>query len=111
MKQILILLFILSSMNLTSYSQHLITIKNQSFRKAFINGKIYTLSESWPYAESVIIEGNKIIYYGSDSSALEFITSDTEVIDLKGNLMLPGFNAGHLHINAGGYYKFGINLN
>lgn len=79
-------------------------------KKAFINGKIYTVNEKQPYAEAVIVEGNKIKYVGSESDAQKFITSETEVIDLKGKLMLPGFNDSHLHFTSGGHYLLGINL-
>ena len=36
----------------------------QTTRKAFINGKIYTVNEQQPYAEMVMTEGNKITYVG-----------------------------------------------
>jgi len=32
----------------------------QTKQTAFINGKIYTVNENQPYAEAVIVEGNKI---------------------------------------------------
>ena len=82
----------------------------QSNKKAFINGKIYTVNEKQPYAEAVIIDGNKIIYIGSEAGAPKFIKSGTEVIDLEGKLMLPGFNDSHLHFTSGGNYLLGINL-
>jgi predicted amidohydrolase YtcJ len=110
MKQFIILLFIFLIINLTSHSQELKTVKGMKHRTAFMKGKIYTLNEKQPYAEVVVVEGNKIIYVGSDTGALEFITSDTKLVDLKGKLMLPGFNDSHLHFTSGGYYLLGINL-
>jgi len=85
-------------------------IQAQTMKKAFINGKIYTVSEKQPYAEAVVIEGNKIKYVGSENGAQKFITPETEVIDLEGKLMLPGFNDSHLHFLSGGHYLLGINL-
>ncbi|MCU0414737.1 MAG: amidohydrolase [Ignavibacteriaceae bacterium] len=79
-------------------------------RKAFINGKIYTVNEKQSYAEAVIIEGNKIKFVGSTSEARKFIDTNTEVIDLEGKLLLPGFNDSHLHFTSGGQYLLGINL-
>lgn len=109
MKFILIyFLFLIMLTNLQA--QQLKIVKSQSFRKAFVKGKIYTVNEKQPYAEAVVVEGNKIIYVGSDTGALDFITSNTAVIDLEGKLMLPGFNDSHLHFTSGGYYKLGINL-
>ena len=40
------------------------TTMAQTTRKAFINGKIYTVNEQQPYAEMVMTEGNKITYVG-----------------------------------------------
>jgi hypothetical protein len=79
-------------------------------RKAFINGKIYTVNEKQPYAEAVVIEENKIKYVGSENGAQNYINSDTQIIDLEGKLMLPGFNDSHLHFTSGGNYLLGINL-
>lgn len=78
--------------------------------KAFINGKIYTVNESQPYAEAVIVEANKIIFVGTTREARKQIDASTEVIDLAGKLMLPGFNDSHLHFTSGGQYLLGINL-
>jgi predicted amidohydrolase YtcJ len=110
MKQIIILLFIFLTMNPTSHSQELKAVKSQFFRTAFVKGKIYTVNEKQPYAEAVVVEGNKIIYIGSDTGALDYITADTKLIDLEGKLMLPGFNDSHLHFVSGGDYLLGINL-
>ena len=102
MKQLLLLNLIFLSL-----TQLLFT---QTMRKAFINGRIYTVNEKQPYAEAVVTEGNKIVYVGSEQGAQKFISSDTDVIDLEGKLMLPGFNDSHLHFLSGGHYLLGINL-
>jgi predicted amidohydrolase YtcJ len=86
------------------------TTMAQITRKAFINGKIYTVNEKQPYAEVVVVEKNKIKFVGSTSEARKFIDASTEVIDLQGKLLLPGFNDGHLHFTSGGNYLLGINL-
>ena len=86
------------------------TTMAQTKQTAFINGKIYTVNEKQPYAEAVVIEGNKIIYVGSDDGAQKYIDAKTKVTDLEGKLMLPGFNDSHLHFISGGNYLLGINL-
>jgi predicted amidohydrolase YtcJ len=104
--------FILSFLffNLVIFQSFNFVIRAQTMSKTFINGKIYTVNEKQLYAEAVVIEGNKIIYVGSESGAQKFIKSGTEVIDLEGKLMLPGFNDSHLHFISGGNYLLGINL-
>lgn len=82
----------------------------QSNKKAFINGKIYTVNEKQPYAESVIIEKNKIIFAGSAEQAEKLIDKSTQIIDLDGKLMLPGFIDAHVHLINAGFSLLGINL-
>lgn len=86
------------------------TIEAQTMKTAFINGKIYTVNEKQPLAQSVIVEGNKILFVGSDIEAKQFIDSNTKVIDLYGKLMLPGFIDNHVHFISGGFYLLGIDL-
>jgi predicted amidohydrolase YtcJ len=102
--------FAILLLNLAILQSYNISVQAQTMKKAFINGKIYTVNEKQPYAEAVVTEANKIIYVGSESGAQKFINSDTEIIDLKGKLMLPGFNDSHLHFISGGNYLLGINL-
>lgn len=110
MKNLLKTFFIVLFSNLAILQSFNISIKAQSMTKAFINGKIYTVNESQPYAEAVIVEGNKIIFVGSTRQARKQIDASTEIIDLEGKLMLPGFNDSHLHFTSGGSYLLGINL-
>lgn len=86
------------------------TTEAQKMKTAFINGKIYTVNENQPLAQSVIVEGNKIVFVGSDLDAKQFIDSNTKVIDLSGKLMLPGFIDNHVHFISGGLYLLGIDL-
>ncbi|MFN3695471.1 MAG: amidohydrolase, partial [Ignavibacterium sp.] len=72
MKYLTILIIIFSSLILQA----------QEMKKAFINGKIYTVNDKQPLAEAVITEGNKIIFVGSTADAKKIIDSSTEVIDL-----------------------------
>ncbi len=79
-------------------------------KKAFINGKIYTVNPQQPIAEAVLIEENKIIKVGSNDEIKLLLDSQTEIIDLKGKLMLPGFIDNHVHFVSGGFYLTGIDL-
>lgn len=108
MKRLLTLITLLFNLLIFQFCNHSIQAQNMS--KAFINGKIYTVNEKQPYAETVIIEGNKIKFVGSTKEAYKLIDASTEIIDLEGKLMLPGFNDSHLHFISGGNYLLGINL-
>ena len=90
-----------------------LTISNlqaQNMKTAFINGKIYTVNKEQPYAEAVVVEGNKIISVGSNDEVKKLIDESTNVIDIKGKLMLPGFIDNHVHFISGGFYLLGIDL-
>ncbi len=82
----------------------------QENRKAFVNGKIYTVNEKQPYAEAVVTENEKILFVGSVSDAEQFISESTDIIDLNGKMMLPGFIDDHTHFVSGGYYLKGLDL-
>ena len=65
-------------------------------KRVFTNGKIYTVNKEQPWAEAVVVEGNKIAYVGSTDEALKR-AEGAEVTDLEGKMMLPGFIDGHIH--------------
>ncbi|MFC2083795.1 amidohydrolase [Bacteroidota bacterium] len=77
---------------------------------AFINGKVFTLNKNQPIAEAVLINDNKIINVGTSGQIKYFIDKNTEIIDLKNKLMIPGFIDCHAHIVIGGLYLLNIDL-
>ena len=91
-------------------SRDIRTNLNFDKRKAFINGKIFTADKNNPVAEIVVIRGNRIVYAGSNKNARNFIDSDTEITDIEGKLMLPGFIDAHTHFVDGGFYLLGLDL-
>ena len=86
------------------------SIQAQTMKTAFINGKVYTVNEDQPLAQAVVVDGNKIVFVGANEDAKKLIDASTEVIDLKGKLMLPGFIDNHVHFITGGFYLLGIDL-
>ena len=76
----------------------------------FRNGKVYTLDEKQPWAESVAVTGNQIAYVGENGGSAKWVGPETKVVDLKGRLLLPGFIDGHNHYVAGAATKRGVNL-
>ncbi|MBW7843965.1 MAG: amidohydrolase [Ignavibacterium sp.] len=82
----------------------------QNNKTAFINGKVYTVNENQPLAQAIVVQDSKIIFVGSDDDAKKIIDKNTDVVDLNGKLMLPGFNDNHVHFLTGGFYLLGIDL-
>lgn len=75
------------------------------------NGKVYTLDHKGTVAEAIGIKGNKIAFVGKDEEALALKSKDTTVIDLKGKMVVPGFNDSHMHLLSYGYTATKIELN
>lgn len=69
----------------------------------FLNGVVWTANPEQPRAEAVAIKGEKILAVGSAAVLQELIGKETEVIDLKGKLLLPGFIDSHTHFLDGGF--------
>ncbi len=65
--------------------------------KIYINGNIFTADRSKEWVEAVGVSGNKIIYAGDRSGIDDICDESTEICDLKGKMMLPGFIDGHCH--------------
>ena len=63
----------------------------------FRSGGVYTLDGDRPWAESVAVDGGKIVAVGSDAETAAYIGRGTEVIDLAGKMLLPGFQDSHTH--------------
>ncbi|MDT3697335.1 MAG: amidohydrolase [Ignavibacterium sp.] len=82
----------------------------QNNKTAFINGKVFTVNENQPLAQAVVVQDNKILFVGTNDEAKKFIDKNTNVVDLDGKLMLPGFNDNHVHFLTGGFYLLGIDL-
>ncbi|MBU4267521.1 MAG: amidohydrolase [Acidobacteria bacterium] len=74
------------------------------------NGKIFTVDTNQPWAMAVAIRDGKFIAVGSDADVKKLAGKNTEMVDLKGRLALPGFNDAHVHFANGGLYLLGIDL-
>jgi predicted amidohydrolase YtcJ len=78
--------------------------------KIFTNAKVYTVNEQQPWAETVALQDNKIIYVGDNGGASSYIGENTETYDLEGKMILPGFFAAHEHLIAAGWTSLGVPL-
>ncbi|MGI9249552.1 MAG: amidohydrolase [Woeseiaceae bacterium] len=69
--------------------------------RVFLNGAIYTVDDDRSWAEAVAIKDSKIIYVGDNEVVGRHVGTTTEVVDLAGQMMLPGFHDSHIHIMIG----------
>jgi predicted amidohydrolase YtcJ len=66
-----------------------------------IDAQVYTANEPQLEAQAVVVGGGKIIFVGDSEQALIWATPETEVIDAKGQMLLPGFIDTHNHVFEG----------
>src|SRR5262249_22203573 len=65
--------------------------------RIFRGGTIVTVSESVVIAEAVAVAGGKIIAVGSDADVMAHMGDRTEVTELDGKTLIPGFIDPHSH--------------
>ncbi len=70
-----------------------------------VNADVVTVDEALPRAEAVAIAGNRILDVGTTEAMSAYRGEQTEVIDLQGQMVIPGFIEGHGH-----YTSFGGSL-
>lgn len=76
----------------------------------FHNGRVYTVRDEMPWAEAVAVTRDSITYVGDNDAAMTFAGPDTQVIDLGGKLLMPGFVEGHTHPFLGSFLTSGVDL-
>lgn len=69
------------------------------------NGHVQTMVSEGDVASAVAIAGNKIVYVGDDSGIDAFVGDNTQVIDLDGKFVSPGFIDGHIHAPGNWFTK------
>ena len=62
-----------------------------------LNGNIITLKQKGDRAQAIAVTGQTIVSVGSNASVQKYIGKNTQVIDLKGRTVSPGFNDVHQH--------------
>ncbi len=75
-----------------------------------INGKVVTVEESPAEAEAVAVVGDRIADIGSTADIKRHVGPGTQVIDLEGRLVIPGFIEGHGHFTGVGLAQLNLNL-
>jgi predicted amidohydrolase YtcJ len=77
----------------------------------YFGGDIVTMEgNDAQYAEAIAVKDGKIIFVGTKSEAEKFHSDTTEMKNLKGKTMVPGFIDGHCHFYAFGSQAISANL-
>jgi hypothetical protein len=65
------------------------------------NARVYTVNAKHPWADAVAISGDRIAAVGSIKEVEKLRGTDTQMIDAKGHLVLPGITDSHIHFLEG----------
>lgn len=63
-----------------------------------INGAVYSANPDAPSPEAIAIKDGTITFVGSNAEALSLAGDQTQVINVRGQLVLPGFIDNHNHV-------------
>ena len=65
-------------------------------------GHAYLVDAARSWAQAVAVADGRIVAAGTDAQVSELIGPRTEVVDLAGRMVLPGFQDAHVHASGGG---------
>jgi len=65
--------------------------------RAFVGGRVWTGDDARPWATAIAVSGDRLAAVGSDGEVRALCGAATEVIDLHGKFVCPGFIDAHLH--------------
>jgi predicted amidohydrolase YtcJ len=73
-------------------------------------GRIVTLDSQTPEAQALAARNGAIVALGSNAAIQRYVGPNTQVIELGGQLAIPGFIEGHAHFNGIGEGKLNLEL-
>nr|MBA3295619.1 amidohydrolase family protein [Acidobacteriota bacterium] len=74
------------------------------------NGRIVTVEDGAPDAQAIAVRGDRIIAIGSSPDMQKHRGATTQVIDLQGQLVIPGFTESHGHFTGIGQAELNLKL-
>lgn len=78
--------------------------------RVFVNGTVITMEDNNPMAEAVSIRDGVIERVGRSEEILGITDDSTDVVDLRGRTLLPGFVDAHGHFPGSGQVVFSADL-
>lgn len=74
------------------------------------NADIYTVDPDQPTATALAIKDGRILAIGDEATIEEYRSEATEVMNLDGKFVMPGFIEGHGHFSGLGYGLMNLNF-
>ncbi len=79
--------------------------------QVFINGNVLTMDAANRVAGAIAVRGEHIEAVGTTAEIMALATDETEVVDLRGRTLLPGFVDAHGHFPGSGMSEIAADLN
>ncbi|MEZ5277710.1 MAG: amidohydrolase [Opitutaceae bacterium] len=76
----------------------------------YYNGTIVTMEDAQPKAEAVAVRDGRILAVGAKDEVFRTSGDDSDLINLGGRTMLPGFIDAHGHVMGGGLQALSANM-
>jgi len=78
----------------------------------YLHGHIYTNDAAHPWAEAMAVRDERILCIGTIAQILLDCggAESTDVVQLKGNFVMPGFNDAHAHLGSAGRDKLTLDV-
>lgn len=73
-------------------------------------GPIYTADDTRPTAGAVAVQDGRIVFVGPEQGVTIWIGENTQIVDLNGGAMYPGFTDSHVHVFGVGARERTLNL-
>jgi predicted amidohydrolase YtcJ len=112
MKFFLLLIFLMATRNLSTASSPAHGSDKSAGQTAdiiFLNGDVYT--QATPVrAQALAVRDGRIVAVGSNDEVRKLKGAHTQVIDLGGHFVMPGFNDAHLHLEEAGLELQSVDL-
>ncbi len=110
MKLLLLTVFLIAALN-TSFSGDAAPGKSagQSPDMIFVNGDIYTQTNP-ARAQAIAVRDGHVAAVGSNDDIRKLKGPHTQVVDLGGHFVMPGFNDAHVHLEEAGLEALSVDL-
>ena len=76
----------------------------------FRGGHVHTVDRARPRADAVAVQSGRIVAVGDKGDIKPWISPRTRIVDLKGGLLVPGFQDAHVHPLHGGIGRLRCDL-
>jgi hypothetical protein len=74
------------------------------------NGRIVTVDDRMPEGQALAARAGRIVFVGSNADVARYVAASTQVIDLGGQLAVPGLIEGHGHFTGVGENRINLDF-